>query len=216
MPSTLESLSVFDDVIPDFASPPKLMGSLASQRAKLAMGIDVAGFYGKYPRHTLSHVFKFTDTTLDSSGDLYAVNKFFYDHAGRHKRFWVPSYVEELSPAGNASGTSLDIKEVEYDATYLQATSEVTRLGNYIWLLDVDGTLEFRKVTSATSGSDPETLTVSSSFSKTFTQGEFICGFLYCVRFAADDLVIDYDERGISQCRLTFIEDYNVTSEADA
>jgi hypothetical protein len=215
MGTPLEGLEVFDGCFPDFTDGPRLLSKQDFQIAALGFGVNVASFTGKYPRHTIKHTYKLEDDTVDPSNFVYTFCNDFNRGVGRHRSFWLPSFVEELSPAGNASGTTVDIKEVEYDATYLQATSEVTRLGNYICLIDIDGTVNYRKVVSATTG-DPETLTVSSAFSKTFTQGEYIICFLYHVRFLSDELTISYDERGIARVELGFIEVYDVTSEADA
>jgi hypothetical protein len=216
MATTVEGFKVFDEFFPDFADRPRLMSKGVVDGSNLSpSAVDTVAFPSKYPRHSLRMSFKFSDTNLNSANDLHKLIGTFGRRGGRHEAFWIPSYVEELSPAGDASGTSLNIKEVEYDATYLQATSEITRLGNYIWLLDRDGTVDYRKVTAASTG-DPETLTVSSAFSKTFTQGEFICGFLYFVRFLSDELIIDFSKRGIAEAKLGFIEVYDVTSEADA
>ncbi len=157
MPSTVESIEVLDDLIPDFARAPELVGQGLVDRANLlGWQEDVAAFPWKYPRHVLRHGYKLDTHGIESNTHLHDLIAFYHHSAaGRHKGFWVPSFFEELSPAGNASGTSLDIKEVEYDATYLQATSEVGRLGNYIFVLDRDGTIDYRKVTAATTG-DPE------------------------------------------------------------
>ena len=215
MPTSLEGLEVFDDVLPNFSERPTLIGRHPIQIADLTAGTGRGEFFGKYPRHTLRHRYLFPQQSLDEDNGIHKILAFYRDRAGRHERFWVPSFMEEIQPASDAAGVNLSIEPIEYDATFLQATGEVTRLGNYIWLLDVDGTLEYRKVTSATTG-DPEILTVSSAFSKTFTQGEFIAGFLYCVRFLADEIAIDWGDRNSAPIQLGFVETYDVTSEADA
>jgi len=217
MSTTLESLKVLDFMMPDFVNKPQVVsrGVISRMAANPWVAANI-GFASKYPRHALNFTFKFSDTDLSSSGNLHKMIDFFDDHSGRHKSFWIPSYIEELSPASDAVVTTLDIKQVGYDAVYLQATSEVTRLGNYVFLLDRDGTVNYRKVTSATSGGDPEILSFSTSLSTSFTQGQFILGFLYHVRFNTDELVIDYHKNGVASTDLSFIEVYDVTSEADA
>ena len=213
MPSTLEGFDVFDDVLPDFVDPPAGFQALRPEFAELSQAGYIAGFPGKWPRTVLRHHYQFDSGDL--SGDLGKVMKFFHDRGGRHGNFWVPSYYSEFQPSGDNSGTTVNIEFIGYDAAYLQGPATFG-LGRYIFLMHVDGTINYRKVTSVSGSSTPEALTISSALSQTFEEENTIIGLMYFVRFNVDDLEIEVSQRNSLRTALSFIETSTPESEADA
>jgi hypothetical protein len=210
--STVNGYQLFD-VEPDFATVPLIRGTRAFDLVNVGPGPAVASYRGKRAIHTLHHTFE-----LLSRSEVDSVVQFFNDRKGKWQAFAVPSWHGELNAAATlASGSpSLSIDAVDYANTYGPDTTDLTALGNYIFLLDQDGTLWTPRVLSV-AGTSPEILTLDANAAKIWTVGEFIVGFIYFVRFLNDELEFNYEGGpGGAHCKLAMQEIIDVDSKADA
>lgn len=208
---SLQGYEVFD-IAPHFASPPKLRGGMIVDKIGNAAAAQIVSYRGKHPLHSLYFEFLFTDEAA-----VREFEDFFAAHAGKWKPFWIPSWHQELVPAADlASGSNqLSIEPVGYEDRYLVDTANVTRLGNYVFLLHEDGTLWTPRVTAVT-GTDPEVLTLDANAAMDWDAGKYILGFLYFVRFMSDELEVKWSGPSVAQSSISFQEVVRIAAEADA
>ncbi len=194
---TLEGLEVLL-LQPDFATPPRLVGSQKVDVADLGPAAKVNAYIGDRPLHAFTHQFKTTSRATTA-----ILEDFLTARAGRWQPFWLPSWHGELNPvAAMASGSSsLSITTVNYATVYDPTHANVAKLGHYIFLVHVDGTFLIRKVLSV-SGSSPEVLTLDSPVTRAFELGNFAVGFVYCVALIADKVEFKY--AGIDTASVSF------------
>lgn len=173
---------------PEFTTPPRVMGQRQTEMVTFGQSPALLTYTGKHAMHSLNHAFFF-----QSRADIQAFADFFDGIAGKWGAFFMPSWLPELNPvAGIADGGSeLSISPMDYYAAFL-ADSETTRLGHYIFLLNVDGTMHVSKVIESTTVEDTEVLTLETPVPQAFALGEFMAGFVYFVRFAQDTLTIEF------------------------
>lgn len=187
---------------PEFSAPPAIVGNREAAIATISQNKRVAQFAGKHAVHTLNHSFLFTDKE-----QIEDFQDFFEARAGKWGSFWVPSWIAELNPTDDVAngGTSLKITPVDYGNVYL-GSLELTRLGHYIFLLHVDGTLFITRVTAANVVGGDEVLTLQTAAPQAFARGDFIAGFCYFVRFAADTLNLEFDGPQQARAKIGMIE----------
>lgn len=187
------------DIQPEFSSAPTIVGTRGTEVTQISEARRVSQFSGKHAVHTLNHSFLF-----QSREEIQAFSDFFETVAGKWGAFWCPSWHGELNPtAGIANGaTSIVITAVDYATVYLSSAQQ-NRLGRYIFLLHVDGTLHISKVLAATAG---DTLTLQTAVPRAFALGDFIVGFLYYVRFGMDRLTLEFNGPNEARTRLAMIE----------
>jgi len=207
---TLEGLEVLD-LEPDFASLPTIRGTRYTDRVFLSEANQVISYRGKHPIHSL-----YFRWNMRNRVDLRALEDFFFDRKGKWGTFWTPSWHGELYQRASLlnTGTTLSIEPVEYATLFLVDTTNVFRLGNYIFLLHQDGTLWTPKVTGV-SGTDPEILQLGEAATKDWNVGECMIGFMYCVRFLDDELQLEMQGPNAATVSLAMQEVTNVDSEAD-
>jgi hypothetical protein len=200
------------DIEPEFSRAPTIAGTRASTIANTNDARRVAQFGGKHAVHTLNHEYLFT-----SKEQIDAFQDFFEKVGGKWKAFWLPSWVAELNPTGsipNGNNTFV-ITPVDYPNVYF-ANPELTRLGHYVFLLHIDGTLHISKVTAANFISIVgDIITMETPVPRTFTVGDFIVGFCYYVRFAADSLSLDFDGPEQARVKCGFVETVLVSNPSD-
>lgn len=189
---------------PEFSAPPAIVGNREAAIATISVNKRVAQFAGKHAVHTLNQSFLFTDKE-----QIEDFQDFFEARAGKWGSFWVPSWTAELNPKSGIvnGGTAISITPVDYANIYL-GSLELTRLGHYVFLLHVDGTLHISRVTGSAdfSGLGFEVLTLETPAPQAFVLGDFIMGFCYFVRFAADTLNLEFDGPQQARAKIGMIE----------
>lgn len=197
---------------PSFATPPRIVGRREKRKLDVAQARTLIGWNGKAAIHGFQH-----EHCFQARADFFAFMDFFYDRRGRWSRFWVPSWHAELSPTATVANgaTSLSISPVNYATVFPITPSDLFALGNYVWLLSNGGDFHVSKVTSV-AGTSPEVLTLATATSVQFTLGQFIAGFLYSVRFAQDDLRMDFFGANNAETQTAFVEVLTSSSDADA
>jgi hypothetical protein len=135
------------------------------------------------PEHTL---------TLNGPGQLSTLLRWFLDHSGSVKPFWIPVWTEEMRLASNTSSGSAEVTLTDADA-----------LGSYrrIAFLLADGSIITRTVESIagdvlTLDSSPGTLTAATTAIIT----------LALVRFAADTLTIRGNRQPVFTTTVSLVE----------
>ncbi len=209
---TIEGNTVLE-IAPDFSVAPQIRHS---QRPLVAGGGNarsVHAFPQKHVQHFITH-----EWSLHGLAQIAAFSDFFYDRAGAWGAFWLPSWHPELNPIlGVANGAAtLTIEDIDYATVYDVAGADLTRLGNYVWLYDRDGSVHYSKVTAATPSGGNEELTLETAVTRDWNLGEFMAGLLYLVAFQTDDLQLRF--KGPAQAdtgRITMAEVVNVSSDAD-
>lgn len=200
-------------VEPEFSAPPAIVGKRDATIVAISESKRVAQFAGKHAVHTLNHSFLFTDKE-----QIEEFQDFFESRAGKWGSFWAPSWAAELNPTSGIvnGGTTIAITPVDYANIYF-GSLELTRLGHYIFLLHVDGTLFISKVTSSAdfSGLGFEVLNLETPAPRAFVIGDFIMGFLYHVRFAADTLSLEFDGPEQARSKIGMIEVISVEAYND-
>jgi hypothetical protein len=206
----IEGRSVLE-VEPEFSNPPAIIGHRESTITAISDAPRVAQFPGKYAIHTLNHSWLFT-----SKAEIEFFQDFFESVGGKWAAFWAPSWTAELNPTAGLlnGGTSLQVTSVDYPNIYLNIV-ETTKLGAYVFLLHIDGTLHVSRVLNAVTGAGVDTLTLATGVPQAFSLGEFIVGFVYFVRFAADKLALEFDGPEQARTRLAMIQVINVDAPID-
>lgn len=199
------------ELMPDFATPPKIVVSRRASQVNFAPAEQVRAFHTQAAIHAFSH-----KHVMVTRAQRTALEAFFDDHCGRWKGFWVPSWHCELVPtAGVGTGeTELSIEPVRYATAYDPTATDVRQLGHYIFMLHRDGTLHTTKVESV-AGTDPEVLTLTTGPAQDFNLGEFMVGFLYHVRFVSDELGVQFSGPDIATATIGMVESIGAESEAD-
>jgi hypothetical protein len=135
------------------------------------------------PEHTL---------TLNGPGQLSTLLRWFLDHSGSVKPFWIPVWTEEMRLASNTSSGSAEV-----------TLTSATPLGSYrrIAFLLADGSIITRTVESIagdvlTLDSSPGTLTAATTAIIT----------LALVRFAADTLTIRGNQQPVFTTTVSLVE----------
>lgn len=197
--------------VPDFADAPNIVGEQKLSIVALGEARRIAAYVGKHPIHAMTHDFLFASR---AAADVF--EEFFDARCGRWQPFWVPGWHAELNPvAGIANGgNQLSISPVEYATIYDPTHAETNRLGHYIYLHDIDGTIHTTKVNSV-AGANPEILTLNTAVAKTWTLGNFYVGFLYHVRFLNDELEMEWNGINEARCSVPMVEVMTMTSAAD-
>jgi hypothetical protein len=196
---------------PDFATPPQIRGMFPNDLLEFSAADRLMSYRGKHVFHNL-----YFDWLLHGETEIRTLEDFFFDHKGKWTPFFVPSWHQELVPADDllSGANQLSIEPVDYDNVYFQESATPTRLGNYIFLYDQDGTLWTPKVSNVT-GSDPEVLTLNANAAKDWLAGEFIIGFMYFVRFLDDALELSYEGTDQARAKIGMKETTLITAEAD-
>ena len=211
--ATVETFEVLE-IEPHFANPPRVSPFRSHERIQLNKGAqEIVQFRGARARHRLYHEYLFNNRT-----DFGAFADFFFDRKGKWSGFWLPSWHEELKATAGitASDTTISIDPVDYAGIYLNTASPVTNLGTYIWVYHEDGTFEYLKVTGATAA-DPEVLTLDAGtpVAKTAALGSFVIGFLYFVRFMADEIPFRFPHPNSCKLSIGFLEVIRYEGEVD-
>lgn len=203
--STLEGYFILD-LQPDFAEPPRLAGKYTGELVDLSDAPRVNAYIGRKPAHVLNQKFKFHSRT-----EFEEFEDFFDSVAGTWIPFWVPSWHAELAPTAdvNAADSTISISPVKYATTYDPTTGDRNDLGHYIFLLNINGLFEIKKVVSV-AGTSPEILTLDSPVANTYKRGISIIGFMYFVRFLSDELSMDFTGLTQADCEVGYIEVQNL------
>lgn len=206
---TLEGLEVLL-LQPDFASPPRLVGSQKVDTAELGEARRINAYIGDHPLHAFTHRFKLT-----SVADRKTLEDFITDRAGRWQPFWLPSWHGELNPVATIADGSdqLSITPVNYATVYDPTHANPARIGHYIFLIHYDGTFLVRKVESVT-GTSPEVLTLDAPVTREFALGQFAVGFVYCVSLIADRLTFQFSGIGTASIELAVAEENSIDATA--
>lgn len=201
MSSTLEGYFVLD-MQPDFAEAPRLAGKYSGELVDLSDAPRVNAYIGRKPAHVLNQKFKFHSRT-----EFEEFEDFFDSVAGTWLPFWVPSWHAELAPTADclAGASTLSISPVKYATTYDPTALERNDLGHYIFLMNVQGNLEIKKVVSV-AGTSPEVLTFDTPIVNNYKLGLSIVGFMYFVRFLSDQLSIDFTGLAQGDCEVGYME----------
>jgi hypothetical protein len=210
MSTTLDTIPVLD-MEPDFALPARIRGTRIQDMVDLSVAKRILTFRGKQVIHNLYH-----EWILQDRAEIEEIESFFHDRKGKWEGFFTPSWHGEMEPKNSLaiSGTSLQIDGIDYLGT-LGALDGSHTLGNYIFLLHRDGTLHLDKVTAVT-GTTTETLTLRDGVPQAFDLGDYICGFLYFVRFLNDELDLNFDGFEKARANLSMQEIPIVDVEDDA
>lgn len=196
---------------PDFARPPKLSGSRLMSSAALSQARRIGFYTGQQAQHFLTQEFILRGSQIQDIED------FFYSMGGKWQTFWALSWHQELvAVAGINSGAfNLQISPVGYATEYNPADADTTKLGHYVFLLDIRGNLHISKVNSV-SGTSPEILALATAPAVTFVLGEFFIGFVYHVRFTSDELGLEYSGIDEAKTTLPMMEAITISSSPDA
>lgn len=212
--ATVETFEVLE-IEPHFANPPRISPMRSHERIQLNKGAaEIVQFRGAGVRHRLYHEFLFN--TRAEFGEF---ADFFFDRKGKWGGFWVPSWHEELKATAGitATDTTISIDPVDFAEVYLNdGTAPATSLGTYIWIYHEDGTFEYLKVTGATAA-DPEVLTLDAGtpVAQTAALGSFVIGFLYFVRFIADEIPFRFPHPNSCKLSIGFLEISRYQGEDD-
>jgi hypothetical protein len=213
--ATVETFEVLE-IEPHFANPPRVSPFRSHERIQMNKAAsEIVQFRGEGVRHRLFHEFLFNNRT-----DFGEFADFFFDRKGKWGGFWVPSWHEELKATAGitAAATTISIDPVDFAEVYLNdGTAPATKLGTYLWIYHEDGAFEYLKVTGATAA-DPEVLTLDAStpIAQTASLGSFVIGFLYFVRFMADEIPFAFPEPNSCKFSIGFLEVARYQGEDDA
>lgn len=214
---TIDGKEVFE-IRPDFAQAPDIAGARFQTVVSFSPGKRVGFFPGKIAVHSLRHRYV---TRGSVTRDLEA---FFNARAGRWQSFLLPSWVYELSngttnTTGSASGQpNLRIDWCDYGTYFDPTHAELSRLGHYVFVLWPDGTTFFSRVNSmgANSAGVFETLVLATNLPAVVGGNhDAIIGFLYEVRFADDELELEYHGPNAAACEIAYLEHVTSTPVAD-
>jgi hypothetical protein len=197
---------------PQFTARPKVAAKRRTSMVELSEAPRLAAYTGARVIHSLAFDFLF-----QSKAAVEAFEALFCQCRGRWADLWVPSWHAELDPtAGVADGTDeLSISPVDYATIYDPSDADTTRLGHYVFLRSVSGTMHISKVLSV-AGSSPEVLTLEDAVTEDFTFGSFFVGFLYHCRFTNDALAMKWSGPACAKTSALFIETLTLESEDDA
>jgi hypothetical protein len=203
---------------PDFAEAPDITGTRFSTMVGIGSARRTGFFPGKVPLHAIRHKYVLRGTIAKD------YEKFFNDRAGRWQSFLLPSWVYELSngttnTTGSSSGQpNLRIDWCDYGTYFDPTHAELTRLGHYIFILWPDGTTFFSRVNSmgANSAGVFETLVLATNLPLAVGGNhDCIIGFCYSVRFADDELDMEFRGPNCALCDVGYAEVATSTPEAD-
>ena len=146
---------------------------------------------------------------LTHSG-IAALVRFFLDRRGRWNRFWLPVPAQLTTPAANigAGDTTITINDFAgFAALYNASGSRNVMIcvsdGFRVWL---------RRVTGLNSGSNQ--ITIDAALGTGLTAGFCMIWPLKLVRFATDDLVLQFTAPRLATAKLAFAEAEKEYSEA--
>ena len=201
--------------VPQFSRAPKITASRATSMVSLSDAARVQAYIGKTALHSFTAEYLFR-----TRAEIAAFEDFFYDRAGKWESFWLPGWHAELNLAASllSGATAVPITAVDYANVYDPLHAETKRLGHYAYLHDADGTIHTSLVTAA-SGPDAngqEWLTLGTATGKAYTLGQCYLGFLYHVRFAADELRLEWSGVNEAKTQVGFLEAAQATSLSDA
>lgn len=207
---SFEGIEVLE-IQPDFLTPPRFSQTRATDGNRLGRGPGVLTYRGRRPVHMMNFRWSFI-----AAAELDALEDFFFDHAGKWKAFWSPSWAGELELHSNfnALSNSIQVKLTDYEVSYPVDGSN--SIGNVIWILDQDGTFQILRISSVVDNGTHSTLTTAAGASKTYVAGEVLVGFMYRVRFMNDELAASFNGPEISEVSLGLIEVLEIQAEADA
>lgn len=185
-------------IMPDFAERPQMTGIFTKDSADISFAPRIEANVWQRPVHALTHNFLF------STRELAAEFEDFIDSVcGSWKQFYVPSWHLELEPtvAVNSGDITLTISPVDYAKVYNPNPSNLTSLGNYIFILSYTGALFITQINAVETVGSNEVLTMATPAPTNFPLGQFVVGFVYCVTGEADDLVLSFS--GINNVKAT-------------
>lgn len=180
------------EIRPDFADEPDLMANRIASLVDLSPARRLAGYTGQKPVHVLNHKF------VLRGSEIAQFEAFFNARAGKWEDFLAPSWTSELgvsetnvtdSPSG---APDLYIDWCDY-ATHYGPTDG--RLGRYLFILWDDGTFFATKVTdvAASTPNVVDQLTLEDDLPQAVeVANPPMIGFVYNVRFASDELFMEY------------------------
>ncbi len=138
---------------------------------------------------------------LRNRADIYTFRKLLSSLRGRQKAFWMPTFIEDLTPAANiVIGTAtLDITAIDY-VRFVNG-----RLPMSVFKITfTDGTSLVRTILSAaTVSATVERLTLNTTWPANRTVAEVRrIEFYELMRFDTDEIVINYDRVGLARCQV--------------
>lgn len=112
--------------------------------------------------------------------DMYTVIKWIHTRKGRQKAFWASTLADDLTIAGNISGTTLPVDE--FSRTDFPVDVDI---------LSTSGVHYYRRVTASTPSGNDFNLTMTSTLSLTLANVARI-SYLRCSRFDSDTIEISH------------------------
>lgn len=214
---TIDGVSVLT-VRPDFAEPPQIVAVRSTALTSSGQSRRYAGFVGKDAVHTLRQRFVLTGANLATFED------FFNAAAGQWGKVLIPSWHYELTN-GNTNATNsasgqpnLRIDWCDYANVFNPASSELSKLGHYVFVLWPDGQFFAARVNSVASSSVGvhDTLALASNLPRQVTadHGQII-GFCYMARFSGDEIEMQFHGPTVAQVEAAFLGVLDAVPPAD-
>lgn len=211
---TIDGLELFE-VRPTFASPPELAANRIAQGIEVSEARRIGFFIGQKPNHVLSHHYVLREDEIET------VENFFNARSGKWQSFLVPSYHSELgcgetNVTNSTSGSAnLYVDWCDYANNYGPTDG---LLGRYVFILWDDGTFFASKVSGvgASVANVHDRLTLATNLPQdVLVSNPPLIGFIYHVRFATDELALEYEGPSNASTDLSFIEITLATPPAD-
>lgn len=211
---TIDGKELFE-MRPDFAEEPDLMANRIASMAAVSPARRYVAYTGQKPVHVLNHKFVLRGSQIAE------FESFFNARAGKWQDFLVPSWTSELGVSEtNVTDSPSGAPDLYVDwcdfATYYGPADG--RLGRYLFILWDDGTFFATKVT-AVAASTPnvvEQLTLNDNLPKAVeVANPPMIGFVYNVRFASDELFMEFKGPQNAEVDSGMLEVVTSTPEAD-
>lgn len=120
---------------------------------------------------------------------------------GRQTPVWVPSWVSDLVPTQDPTGSTIYVESVDYAARLYPHNAR-----KYLAIIDHEWTINPVAVTGASDNGTTETLTISPALSGTLPKEHTLISFLLLARLEQDGVTTKYYGRDYAEVTMQFTE----------
>jgi hypothetical protein len=189
------SLPVFP-MMADWSDPNKLAIGQNYRKYAASLNSWVWGTLRAYSRQTIN-----ANAVLFDRDEIAALWKFFHDRRGRWQKFWLPALKNELAVSANIGAGDAYItiaNYTDYAARYNVGVKNRALFilnGNNWWI---------RRATGLTLGQNR--VSIDAAIGTALNASETMVGCLLLVRFADDELELEFDNAIAAESALSFVE----------
>lgn len=152
--------------------------------------------------HTTSPIASFEMTvTLEGRQEIASFKALIRDLRGRALPIWVPTWLPDMMPTADFSGSTMVIESISYEDELFPFNAR-----KHLAIIDHTGAIYIRGVSGASDNGTTETITLNASMGQTIYANACLVSFLLYARLIADTVQIVWNSRQLAEVRIGFVE----------